>query len=200
MNTVIQRAARYVTHLYRERLPAAYTYHNLAHTQAVVRAADMIGLHEELSTEAQQLVTLAAWFHDVGYLSDAARHEYHSERLARAFLALHHLSSAQIETVAACIRATRMPQMPDCPEAAVLCDADLYYLSTSTYPDGQQRLRDEWAGVLQRRYTDDEWRQLNGVFFSQHRYHTAYGRTVLAPRKKAQFAEWLVRGDQFRTL
>ena len=196
MHTLTNRVARYVAHQFRAHLPATYTYHNLQHTQGVVRAVQMIGLHEGLSTEEQQLVTLAAWFHDLGHVVDYQQHEYHSERLARAFLAVHDVPPAAIATVVACIRATTMPQAPHSTVEAVLCDADLYYLSTSAYAEGQHRLRHEWAVVLHQHYSDAEWVKLNGRFFSLHEYHTEYGKTVLEPRKREQFAGWFLRSKR----
>ena len=196
MSTLLHRTSRYVKRLYADYLPLNRTYHDLTHTQGVVRATGMIGLHAGLSTEEQLVANVAAWFHDTGHTICYQHHEAESERLARAFLALQQATPAFIEAVAGCIRATGMPQRPANLVEAVVCDADLYYLSTSSYDTGQQRLRNEWAYALQQHYTEAEWRDLNGRFFSLHRYHTEYGQTVLEPRKREQFARWLLRSNR----
>ena len=193
MHHLTQLAGRYVASLYDTHLPVNRIYHDLAHTECVVRAAGMIGLHVGLSAEEQTIVNLAAWFHDTGHTTTYEGHEIQSERLARAFLVVHGVESAAIEEVARCIRATTMPQRPGSLMESVLCDADLYYLSTDSFDEGQAQLRKEWGYARKQFWTDEDWRMLNVRFFSEHLYHTEYGRTVLEARKREQFARWLLR-------
>ena len=41
-------------------------YHNLYHTEKVVKAARQIGQHYQLGDTDLLVVTVAAWFHDTG--------------------------------------------------------------------------------------------------------------------------------------
>jgi len=43
-------------------LPEALVYHNLNHTREVVKAAQKIGAHSNLSQEEMDIVLIAAWF------------------------------------------------------------------------------------------------------------------------------------------
>ncbi len=63
-----------------------FVYHNLAHTQSVVKAASQIANHYQLNEKDFFIVTTAAWFHDTGYFEDYYTHEMKGVEIASAFL------------------------------------------------------------------------------------------------------------------
>jgi hypothetical protein len=77
-----------------------------------------------------------------------------------------------------------MPQRPQTMIAKVLCDADLYHLSTKQCEYKSNKLRAEWQMVERKNMTEDEWVQQNLVFMESHRYQTPYGQEVLQQGKK----------------
>ena len=80
----------------------------------------------------------------------------------------------------ACIAATKLPQNPTISIAEVLCDADLFHVSTLNFFYRKLLLRKEWKTELGKSFTDLEWHHVNHDFLRNHQYFTEYGKKVLA--------------------
>lgn len=181
--SIVYRAGSYVVRLLREQLPADRVFHNVHHTINVVQGVVDIGREENVSPGEQEVLMLAAWFHDAGHVCAYAGHEEESIRLATDWLRSQHYPEAKIAEVERCIRATTMPQQPNDKLERIICDADLYHLSFPTYDHYQELLREEWKLLLGIEMTDDEWRASNDNFLRRHHYWTDYGRNLLEGRK-----------------
>ncbi|HEX9659523.1 MAG TPA: hypothetical protein VGA18_04445, partial [Rhodothermales bacterium] len=83
---VIPEASQYVYGLLKEDLPDDIYFHTYLHTSDVVRAARRIGESSGISQKELSLLTLAAWFHDVGFVRGASDHELSSVEIASEFL------------------------------------------------------------------------------------------------------------------
>jgi predicted metal-dependent HD superfamily phosphohydrolase len=116
-----------------QHLPYELFFHNLKHTQQVVRGAIEIGHSMQLTSDELEIVCLAAWFHDTGHIYAYAGHERHSQMLAQEYLERHHCCVHKINRVLSCIAATIMPQSPKSQLDQIIYDADLYHLSLSVY-------------------------------------------------------------------
>src|ERR1700744_3586357 len=97
---------------FREHKKEAYVYHDLHHTRDVVAAVRTITGFYEITGADYFVVVAAAWFHDLGYLTDRAHHEVKGADLAAKFLAGEHVSEEIIQKVRGCIMATKLPQQP----------------------------------------------------------------------------------------
>ncbi len=164
-----------------------FPYHNYTHTLEVVEAAREIGKHCELSEDEMEMVELAAWLHDIGYVISKSDHEEESKNLANKFLDDQQYDDKKILLIEHCIEATKMPQKPTSLMEKVLCDADLYHLSTKSFQEKGLLLRKEFELNETMSFTDEEWKKENLNFVLQHRYFTNYGQTILAPKKDANF-------------
>ena len=165
-------------------LPEGYCYHNLDHTREVVSAASEIGSSSDLEDEDMELIILAAWYHDLGYSSGYENHEDESIRLMHEKLTELGVNQTKIRQIAAIIKSTEMPQSPKNELGKVMCDADLYHLSTGAFNEKSEELRKELAAVNGKEYDQDEWTRMNTEFISSHSYFTNYGKIKLEPRKK----------------
>jgi predicted metal-dependent HD superfamily phosphohydrolase len=156
------------------------TFHNLRHTQDVVRAAMQMGDHYQLSERDYAVLITAAWFHDAGYFTDATQHEQIGLDLATNFLKENGVEDATfIQEVADCILATKMPQAPKNLLGEILCDADLFHLGTDNFADKNSDLRKEKEAFKGEKITKSVWREANIKFISAHRYFTDYARLLL---------------------
>ncbi len=162
---------------------STYTYHNLAHTQEVAKAALEIGQASGLSDEEMEIVQVAAWFHDTGFLKDAQNHEEHSIALVSTFLQENQVAESFVQRVIGCIQATRMPQAPKSLLEQILCDADLYKLGTKDFFDHTQCLKDELNCRFDKNIDAFTWEIGNLSFMLNHHYFTDYAKTHLQPRK-----------------
>lgn len=159
-------------------------YHNFAHTQEVVKAAQQLVHHYKLAESDELVVLAAAWFHDLGYLSGLPeQHEEKSAELAADFLRQSDVKPGVIEQVLGCIRATKMPQSPQNLLEEILCDADFFHLASDTYNDKQKLLRKEQEKLTGTSISGSAWRQQNIALLETHQYFTHYAQKLL---KKGQ--------------
>jgi predicted metal-dependent HD superfamily phosphohydrolase len=185
METDLIRTARVVAeNTFAGKVFEKHNFHNLYHTQEVVRAAELIGLKSELTEDELESVVVAAWLHDIGYEQGSQNHEAVAADRARKILEEAGASGKKVTDVVEAIEATKMPQQPKTIIDKVLCDADLFHLSTEKCDENGVKLREEWRSLGFKDMHDDEWLQFNLQFMESHRYHTAYGQSVLEDGKR----------------
>lgn len=186
---LLQNAEQYVRQLFATLDEEAFTYHNIAHTESVVRASAAMADYYQLSSEDRLALMLAAWFHDTGYTKGSAEgHEEDSKLIASAYLMGKGRDEQFIQMVAHAIGATRMPQSPANLIEQILCDADLYHLGTEEFATQHKSLRRELMELGGAEIKKKDWRKTNIEFLQQHRYFTEYARLYLEPRKQQNLA------------
>jgi predicted metal-dependent HD superfamily phosphohydrolase len=188
-NPFIQQTSEYAQTLLKERLPGDLVYHNFDHTAEVVEASRKIGRRSGLSDSELEIVTIAAWLHDVGYSRVYRGHEEEGVTIATEFLRGIGYPEERIDRVAGCIMATKMPQNPRSLIEEVLCDADLSHLAKKNSIEKGERLRREWAKCLDTVYSDPEWVKYNIGFLKSHRYHTLYAQSEYEPGRIENLAK-----------
>ncbi|MBX2894338.1 MAG: HD domain-containing protein [Cyclobacteriaceae bacterium] len=184
MGTALIRKSREYAEGIFKNLPEGFCYHSANHTAEVVKAAEEIGRHSSLTEDEMETVQIAAWFHDTGYSTDFLQHEKVSAEKAGELLTVWGATEEKIKAVRDAIAATKMPQRPVNLVDKVLCDADLYHLSTDQCEKFSNLLRQEMETVKDIKFTEEEWLRFNIQFLKTHTYFTPYGRTVLEDRKK----------------
>ena len=181
---LLQKSRSYVETFLKEKLTKGIYYHDLEHTQEVVKAAREIGIASDLSEEELETVLIAAWFHDTGYYKGMKDHEIMSKDVAVEFLKKEGVDEGKIEDVSGCILATRIPQSPNNLMEEVLCDADLYHVSTKEFFKKSELLRKEFSLIFPDEIQLDEWFKNSINFLKKHIFFTEYARDKLLPAKK----------------
>lgn len=177
---LLQLAEEYASRMILERSPRQNLYHNLEHTKDVVNAAIEIAKGENLSNEGLEIVTLAAWFHDLGYIEKTSGHEEISAMFASNFLIDQNYEQAKIDKVVGCIMATKVPQHPKNHLEKIMCDADLNHLGRKTFIDRNNLFRSEFEHYFKRRLTESEWLIKSIEFVSQHNFFTDYAQKTFS--------------------
>lgn len=185
---LVQKARAYVEALIEKRKPRWVEYHDFNHAKSVVRACRAIGTASNLDEEDLEVVILAAWFHDVGYMEGIDGHEERSVDTATSFLKESGYPETKIAQVAGCIRATKMPQGPKNLMEQVLCDADIAHLARKDFLELSHRVRLEIEHRMRIKLTDVEWLTMNIDFAAGHRYFTEYAKTRLEKRRRFNLA------------
>lgn len=183
-NSILEQAQVYVEALMREKLPTWAVYHNLQHTRQVAAAAEEISEGSGLSSDDREVVLLAAWMHDVGFIETVDGHEEKSVEIATQFLQSRNVPPQKIEQVAACIRATRIPQKPSALREQVMCDADLSHLGKKRFFERSDLLRMETELRTGTPMSDEEWLKKNIEFATTGNFFTAYAREKFAERRQ----------------
>jgi predicted metal-dependent HD superfamily phosphohydrolase len=181
---LIKKSRAYAENLFQHTAFENRAFHNLQHTLDVVKAAEEVGLQSAMSEDELESVIIAAWLHDIGYVDGAQDHELKASVKAKELLALWGAPYKKIMEVTEAIMATKVPQQPKSLIGKVLCDADLYHLSTDQCQRKSDKLREEWELVMNKTMTEEEWVQSNVEFMENHHYHTPYGQAVLQQGKK----------------
>ena len=187
--SIAEVASDFVFELFKNKLPSHYIYHNYRHTEEVAEAARKIAGKMNLSEEDTEIVTLAAWFHDTGFIERSQNHEDASIEIAKKFLSEHNYSNEKTEKIIGCINATRYPQSPKNILEEIIADADLFHIGTKDYNGRSDLLRIEWEKAANKNYTDLEWLKINTDFLAGHKFYTRYAKKTLDESK----AETLVK-------
>lgn len=181
---LLQEAEEYASQALATQLKPGFTYHTIDHTRQVVYACREIGINSGLSSEQIDLLVLAAWFHDLGYIVKYDGHEEESMRIAREFLEARSISASICAQVDKLIEATKMDVLPQELLEKVIKDADLYNLSTPEALSNSDALRHEWTLFRNMELSERKWQKFNLDFFLQHVYYTPYGKSILEERKQ----------------
>lgn len=130
MNLILNKAEKYCFHILNKGYCNELPFHNIEHTRKVVANVKLISKELSLSDKDSELSQIAAWFHDTGFSVKYKEHEQASKIIAKEFLFNNQID---IDKICNCIDATRMPQSPTTRIAEVLCDADLFHISTEHF-------------------------------------------------------------------
>ncbi|MBX2991538.1 MAG: HD domain-containing protein [Bacteroidetes bacterium] len=196
-NEILAQAEAYVSTLCQQKLPAWAVYHNLLHTQQIVRAAEELAEGCKLSKSDTETVLLSAWFHDAGYVDAIEGHEGKSVEIATKFLDEKNYPAEKIEIVANCIRATKIPQSPKTLLEEIVCDADMSHLGKKRFFERSDLLRMEMELRTGTMFTDLEWIQRNVDFASAGRFFTQYARREWEGRRQKNL---VTLQEMFRSL
>ncbi|MEO0573333.1 MAG: HD domain-containing protein, partial [Bacteroidota bacterium] len=112
MSEIVQKAEDFVTKLLETKLDPKFLYHNLKHTQRVVKSTKELLEHHDMEPSKKEELVLAAWFHDTGYTQGTDQHEKRSGELAADFLKSEGFGPAIIESIQALILATERYHVP----------------------------------------------------------------------------------------
>ena len=185
---IVQESETFIRDLFEKEIHESLKYHDIAHTEYVAGQAKKIGISSGLSEEELQIVIIAAWFHDSGFVSRSDGHEEESQNIARKFLSSKEIPEEFIKKVLICIEATKMPQNPgDNLLAQVVCDADMAYLSEDFYMRRTVLLRKEWNHESETKLSKKTYYQETVELFNNHSYYTPYAEKEYTPGKAKNF-------------
>src|SRR5690606_20522 len=127
-----------------------------------------IGSHIELTDDEMESAIIAGWLHDVGYLEGEGDHERNAANKARELLASWGSSQKKVTEITDAILATKVPQQPKSIVGKVLCDADLFHLSSESCMEQSNKLREEWKNHGKESMSDTEWIRHDIEFLEKH--------------------------------
>lgn len=171
----VKKAIDFIVKKLRKELPDDLTYHSVDHTVGVIDNAITIGRAEGLDEREMGLLTIAAAFHDSGFLLDYENHEENGCKLIKKYASKFGLDQNEVEIIQGMIMSTKVPQTPETKLEKILCDADLFYLGGKRYDEISQSLFRELKshGV---QMSPDQWVDTQIGFLSAHSYWTEFSR------------------------
>ena len=189
---MVNEAKDFVSTLLKHKLDSRFTYHNLNHTQRVVKSVKTLLNFHKLETKEEENLLIAAWFHDTGYTTDLKNHEETSCEIATRFLSDRGYTATGIAKVCAGIRATRRHYQPQNLYEAMLRDADASHFADKNYNAIAESLRKELQQLGIAQYSISAWRDENiAMFRNEHQFYTPYAQQYWEPKKQENLAQLL---------
>lgn len=194
---MVKDVADYVFNLFKEKLPADYVYHNYTHTLDTVKACKKLAKGYNLTSRDFEVLLLAAWFHDTGYIETYQDHEPASVKIMKDYLHGNYPDEdiAEIERL---ILSTRHGVSPDGSLQEILHDADYINLGTKKFNHRAALLKIEWERILQKHYTEMEWAQLQLHFLINTTFKTEEAILNYDVQREANILEQRVSLDALK--
>ena len=180
---ITEKAKEYVKSTMDQHNVELLTFHSFEHTSSVVESALEIGQNSGLNEEELEILEVAAWFHDLGYLEGFKDHETKSWAMANAFLETENYPEAKAQLVKDCIMATSLHVTPKTMLEKVIADADLNHLAKPSQASKSEALRLEIKRVCGYDFSTEEWLDKDLGFLLAHHYHTPYAQEHYHPGK-----------------
>lgn len=184
---LVKKASEYVFLLFKEKLSSEFVYHDYTHSLEVAETCREIAEGMKLSDSDLEIVTLAGWFHDAGYVRQAECHEEAGAEIAEEFLKGEFFPDEKTELVKKCILATKIPQRPGGLLEEIVCDADISHTGKKNFFERSDLLRYEWGQTRNRFFSETEWLKLNEEFMNSHGFHTRYAKVEFEGQRTANY-------------
>lgn len=198
MSEILKESEAFVVDHLVENLNASFLYHNLQHTQRVVKSTKELLDHYELKANEEEILLIAAWFHDTGYTEGSLNHEESSVKIAEKFLKEKRYDNSGIKQVSQLINATKRGYDPKNLLEEILRDADSSHIGQKSYLETSELLREELALLGIASFTPTEWRDENiKMLRTEHRFYTDYAREHWGERKEKNLRK-LVKAKKSR--
>jgi HD superfamily phosphodiesterase len=178
-----KKIEEYVTGLFEQMHEPILVFHDLDHTQDVVKRTKEIAGHYKVTEDEMLILFTAAWFHDTGHLfTDPSKHEQLSCEIMRKFMTDKVDDEKIIDQVEGCILATKFPRNPKNLLQQIICDADTYHLGTKEFKNTNKRAFEEQS----RRLGESDPEKFNEEtikMLETHQFYTNYAKELLNNRK-----------------
>lgn len=188
--TMIEEAEGYIFDLFNERLSHDYLYHSYQHTLEIVEACKKIAkAYPEISEDDMEILLLAAWFHDSGYIHVYKGHEEKSKEIARAFLEEKKSTEDKIQRVLDCIDATKRGAKRTELIHKILADADISSIGEKSFFDKADLLKTEWEKFKIRYCSETEWAITQLEFLEAANFHTQEAQRIYGEQRLSNILE-----------
>ncbi|MBF4517983.1 HD domain-containing protein [Flavobacterium sp. ANB] len=182
---LIEQSEDFVSNLLKDKLSNLYSYHNFNHTLTVVNAVKVLSKKEDVNADEKEILLVAAWFHDTGYIEGYEKHEEESVKIAAKFLKEHGQSEEFIGNVSKLILATVKEYVPQTHLEKIIKDADFAHLVGPEYFTTCELLRLELKNTWNISFSNTEWTKENLNFLlNKHRFYTNYALKKWQPLKE----------------
>nr|WP_245405114.1 Pycsar system effector family protein [Algoriphagus sp. AGSA1] len=171
--------------MFENRQKSEFCYHNIEHTLQIVDKVREIGEYYGLEKEEKEDLFFAGWMHDVGYWEGKGEgHEVRGAEMAEEYLIQLGIDKQRVDRIKSLILATRIPQNPQNLLEEIICDADLFHLSSDQFYDQTLLLKKEKENSGYGEIPLSEWLAGSQIFMLSHHYHTEYAKKFLQPGKE----------------
>ena len=175
MSEIVEKAEKFVTNLLENELNPNFLYHNLKHTQRVVKSTKELLNSFDFKADENERLLIAAWFHDTGYTKGVTNHEENSCKIASDYLTKE--GYPEVGKVSELIMATKRHHEPQNLLEEIIRDADASHFAQKSYWETTDFLKEELRLLNIANYSNKEWRNENiKMFRNEHQFYTDYAK------------------------
>lgn len=172
---IVRQAEKHVTNLFKESLPDDLLYHNLSHTYEVAKIVGELAEESNLNEEDKEVLQLAGWFHDTGYINKYNGHEAESLKYAEEFFEDVDYPKEKRKEVEDLIKSTIKGHNPEGLKEELLHDADMAHIGRKRFFRKGELLRVELENYLNESYSELEWNKKQYQFLINNEFITKAG-------------------------
>lgn len=180
---IVSKAEEYVSGLFKQKLPENLLYHNLSHTNEVAEIAKELGEISKLSDSELEMLQIAAWFHDTGYIKKYNGHEEESLKYAKEFMDGEDYDEKKQKEVERLIKSTIKGHNPQDLLEEILHDADMAHIGRKRFFRKGELLRVELENFLDESYSELEWEKKQYQFLINNNFITKAGKQEYGKRR-----------------
>ena len=183
-DTLYNKIKEHVTGLFEQIHAPTLIFHNLLHTQNVVKHTLEIAGHCNVSEKEMLILFTAAWFHDTGHLfTRPQNHEEVGCFIMEKFMADKINDINTISNIEQCIMATKLPRHPENLLQQIICDADFYHFGSEEFQENDKRALEEY--ILKYGDTDPvQFSKATIKMLEDHSFNTNYCKELLNEQKE----------------
>jgi putative nucleotidyltransferase with HDIG domain len=190
MSDIIEATDNFILHLFKEKLPNTFVYHNYTHSKRVYKSINEIIEHSQINVKDATILKLAALLHDTGYTVTREGHEEEGVKIAREFLKSQNVEEDIIEGVEKCILATKFKGTPKNKLEEIIRDADSSHFGKDYFNEASEFLRQEYKSQGVKKYSPREWRDENiKLLIEKHQYYSDYALKNWQKQKEDNLAD-----------
>ncbi len=182
-NNLVEQAKDFVTGLFKDELPSDLLYHNWSHTYEVAQIAQKLGDKSDLSQEELELLQIAAWFHDTGFIKTYQNHEEESLKYMFEFLSDKDYDDKRKKVIDRLILSTKRDQKPVGKLEEILHDADIAHIGRKRFFRKGELLRVEIGNYLDESYSELEWAKKQYQFLINNNFVTEVAKEDYGKRR-----------------
>lgn len=187
---IVEEAGRFVFELFQSKLSHDYIYHNYQHTLETVRTCRKLANgYPDLTEVDLEMLLLAAWFHDTGYVLIYKGHEEKSKDYAKEFLHSRNYPEERIAKVLECIDCTKRDVKPSSLIGKILSDSDIISIGEESFFSKSMLLRKEWENFGIWKCSELEWAKTQLDFLESASFHTQEAQRVYGEQVQINFQE-----------
>ncbi len=173
---VVKKARKYVFALHNEHVSTDRYFHTYTRSFEVVKACKELARALALPDEACEVLFLAAWFVDSGYVGINQEPEQTSVDIARTFMQEYDYPAAKTEQVIRAIQSVQDNEPPQNLLTEILNDAYWLYLAQRNYGRQAELIRAEQERMAGQPFSDEQWIILCLSDFAQHPFYTEFAQ------------------------
>ena len=175
MSQLIDKALITVTNLLEKELSPNCLYHSLTHTMRVYKSTKELIENSSLTEEENEVLQIAALFHDTGYIIGDKNHEEESVKIVTKFLIENNVDASIIKRITETILATKLEAKPKNELEKIIRDADSSHFAKEYFHEVSELLRQEFKANGLCNFTKNEWITENIALLKyKHTFYTDY--------------------------